>query len=300
LVHELPKEPDRSLPLRGGLTYLEGSLDARDGTPLYTCSVRPPQPLAVVGIIHGYGDHAGCYGEFMERLAGSGFEAHAVDLRGHGRSGGRRGYARRWTDFLDDLQLFTERLQRATGSDQQAEARPLFLLGQSHGALLLIHAGIRGLAGVRGMVLTSPYLRFTLSPPAWKLTVGRAAARVAPWLPLPSELRSEMLTADPEILELARRDTLTLRIVTPGWFFAAQRAQAEAIARSPDFRLPVFVVQGGRDPITDPNATEAFFHRLGSEDKAYRCFPSMRHETLRELGRPQVFEAIIEWLRGRI
>src|SRR5438552_19122890 len=32
----------------------------------------------------------------------AGFEAHVVDLRGHGRSGGRRGFARRWTDFLDD------------------------------------------------------------------------------------------------------------------------------------------------------------------------------------------------------
>jgi alpha-beta hydrolase superfamily lysophospholipase len=250
--------------------------------------------------VHGYGDHSGCYSEFMERLAGAGFEAHSIDQRGHGRSGGRRGYARRWTDFLEDLELFIGRLQRATGGHLQAEARPLFLLGQSHGALLLIHAGIRGLAEVRGIVLTSPYLRFTLSPPAWKLTAGRVAARVVPWLPLPSDLRSEMLTADPQILELARRDTLTLRIVTPGWFFAAQRAQVEAMARAPDFRLPVLIVQGGRDPITDPKATEAFFHRLGSEDKTYRCFPEMRHETLRELARQQVFEAIIEWLRGRI
>jgi lysophospholipase len=286
-------------PARGGLTHLEGTLASRDGTELFTRLVRPPQPLAVVGIVHGYGDHSGCYTELMERLAAAGFEAHAVDLRGHGHSSGRRGFARRWTDFLDDLEAFVGRLRRAAGGQLHSEARPLFLLGQSHGALLLTHAALHGLADIRGMVFTSPYLRFTLTVPAWKLSVGRLIASVAPGFPMPTDIRVEMLTADPVILGLARSDPLMLRIVTPGWFFAAQRAQLEALARAPDFRLPVLVVQGGRDPITCPATTEAFFQRLGSEDKTYRCFPDMRHETLREVGRQEVAETIVDWLRRR-
>lgn len=261
--------------------------------------MRPPQPLAVIGIVHGYGDHSGCYTELMERLAAAGFEAHAIDLRGHGRSGGRRGFARHWSDFLDDLQAFVERLQRSTGAHLQAGALPLFLLGQSHGALLLVHAALHGLSGVRGMLFTSPYLRFTLPVTPWKLRVGRLIRTVAPGFPMPTDIRVEMLTSDPEVLVLARGDALRLRIVTPGWFFAAQRAQAEALARAPDFHLPVLIIQGGRDPITDPAASEAFFRRLGSEDKTYRCFTGMRHETLREVGRDEIVEMIIEWLRGR-
>jgi alpha-beta hydrolase superfamily lysophospholipase len=287
------------VPARGGLTHLEGTLASRDGTELYTRLVRPPQPLAVVGIVHGYGDHSGCYVELMERLAAAGFESHAVDFRGHGRSGGRRGFARRWSDFLDDLETFVARLRRAAGGQLHAEAQPLFLLGQSHGALLLVHAALHGLADIRGMVFTSPYLRFTLPVPPWKLSFGRLIASVAPGFPMPTDIRVEMLTADPAILELARSDPLSLRIVTPGWFFAAQRAQTEALARAPDFRVPLLVVQGGRDPITDPAATEAFYNRLGSEDKTYRCFPDMRHETLREVGRREVGETIVEWLRSR-
>src|SRR4029453_12971312 len=74
---------------RGGLTHLEGTLTSADGTELFVRSVRPLQPQAVVAIVHGYGDHSGCYLELMERLAAAGFEAHAFDLRGHGRSAGR-------------------------------------------------------------------------------------------------------------------------------------------------------------------------------------------------------------------
>jgi lysophospholipase len=286
-------------PARGGLTHLEGTLASRDGTELYTCQVRPPQPLAVVGIVHGYGDHSGCYTELMERLAAAGFEAHAVDLRGHGRSTGRRGFARRWTDFLDDLEAFVARLRRAAGGPLHPDGRPLFLVGQSHGALLLAHAALHGLTDIRGMVFTSPYLRFILAVPPWKLSLGRLIASVAPGFPMSSEIRMEMLTGDPAMLGTARVDPLRLRIVTPGWFFAAQRAQIETLARAPDFRLPVLVIQGGRDPITDPAATEAFFTRLGSEDKTYRGFPDMLHETLREIGRQQVGDTIVEWLRER-
>src|SRR5947209_7421997 len=128
--------------MRGGLTHLEGTVTSRDGTSLYVRALRPPQPLAVVGIVHGYGDHSGCYLEGMDLLATSGFEAQAMDLRGHGRSEGRRGHIGSWTDYLDDLEAFLVRLRQAAGGATFAGARPLFLLGQSHGALLLIHAAL--------------------------------------------------------------------------------------------------------------------------------------------------------------
>ena len=173
------------------------------------------------------------------------------------------------------------------------------MLGQSHGALLLAHAGLKDLEEVRGLVLTSPYLRFALPVPAWKLSAGRLIGYALPWFPMRTEIRAEMLTSDASMLALARSDPLRLQIVTPGWFFAAQEAQSVALARAPDLRLPALIIQGGRDPVTDPAATEAFFHRLGSEDKTYRCFPEMRHETLRESGRQEVWETIVDWLRGR-
>jgi alpha-beta hydrolase superfamily lysophospholipase len=286
--------------MRGGLTHLEGTLASRDGTSLYVRSVRPPQPLAVVGIVHGYGDHSGCYAEGMEQLAASGFEAQALDLRGHGRSGGRRGHVGRWSDYLDDVEAFLQRLRQAAGGASLSGNRPLFLLGQSHGALLLTHAALHGLTGIQGLVLTSPYLQIALSVPAWKLAVGRIFERTLPWLPIPSEIRGEMLTSDPAILAAHREDPLALHIATPGWFFSARRAQTEALARSPAFRLPVLVIQGERDLVTDPRATQAFFERLGSEDKTYRAFPTMRHETLREVGRQEVWETIIAWLRQRM
>jgi lysophospholipase len=258
------------------------------------------QPRAAVGIIHGYGDHSGCYTELMEHLAAAGFEAQAIDLRGHGRSAGRRGFVTRWPEYLDDIRAFLDRLQPASLGDLGAEARPVFLLGQSHGALLLIHAALAGLLQVQGVVLTSPYLRSAFLVPPWKLTVGRVADRCVPWLPIRSELRSEMMTSDPALVQVIRGDPLYLRIATPRWYFGALKAQAEAMARADQFRLPVLLVQGEQDAVADPAATRLFYERLGSEDKSYLPITAMRHETHREIGRTEVWTAIVDWLRERL
>jgi lysophospholipase len=285
---------------RGGLTHLEGTFASRDGTDLFVRSVRPMQPQAVVAILHGYGDHSGCYTELMGHLAGAGFEAQAIDFRGHGRSAGRRGFVSRWSEYLDDFHAFMDRLQRGAVGSLGAEPRPLFLLGQSHGALLVIHAALAGLQGVRGVVMTSPYLRSAFAVPGWKLTVGRVADRVAPWLPIRSQLRCEMMTTDPALVEVIRADPHCLRIATPRWFFAARAAQAEAIARAGQFQLPALLIQGEQDPVADAAAARLFYERLGSEDKSYLSFPAMRHETHREVGRAEVWDAMVRWLRERL
>jgi lysophospholipase len=300
MSERLASATEMAVPARGGLTHLEGTLVSRDGTELFVRSVRPLQPQAVVAIIHGYGDHSGCYTELMEYLASAGFEAQAIDLRGHGRSAGRRGFVRQWPEYLDDLRAFLDRLQRSAVGSLGAEPRPLFLIGQSHGALLLIHAILAGLPDVHGVVLTSPYLRSAFAIPAWKLTVGRLADRVVPWLPIRSELRCEQMTADTALLEVVRNDPLRLWIATPRWFFTARKAQAEAIARAAQLQLPVLLIQGEQDAVADPAAARLFYERLGSEDKTFFPAPTMRHETHREIGRADLWAAIVRWLRERL
>jgi alpha-beta hydrolase superfamily lysophospholipase len=173
------------------------------------------------------------------------------------------------------------------------------MLGQSHGALLLIHAVLGGLTDLRGLILTSPYLRAAFPIPAWKLAVGRLADRCLPWLPIPSEIRPEMLCRDSQGLEFNRNDSLRLQIATPRWFFTARQAQVQAVARAAEVRLPVLVIQGEQDPVADPAAAREFFERAGSTDKSYRSFPGLRHETHREQERAVVREVILEWLRDR-
>ena len=70
---------------------------------------RRAEPRGIVVITHGFGEHGGTYRQAAESLgAALDVDVVAVDLRGHGRSPGRRGVVRRYEDLTDDLSCAIE------------------------------------------------------------------------------------------------------------------------------------------------------------------------------------------------
>jgi alpha-beta hydrolase superfamily lysophospholipase len=273
----------------------EGSFRA-GAMRLFRRSVRPASGAwARLGLLHGYGDHSGRHLHAMRWLAGRGVVCHALDFRGHGLSEGRRGYVRRWEEYLDDLDAFlaTDELRPSP-----SEGAP-FLLGHSHGALVLAAAGIRGGFDAAGCILTAPYFRSSMHVPWPKVAAARLLTHVAPWAPVPNGLKDEWMSSDPSMVEESGRDPLVVRNATPRWYVTMLRAQEEVLRRAPEFRLPLLVLMGDRDPIADPAAADEFRRAAGSGDARLLRYPEYLHELLREAEREVVLRAILEWLRDR-
>ena len=121
-----------------------------DGTTFHTLSIFPDTPpVAQLEIFHGYGDHSGRYRHFMTWMAERRIACYAADARGHGRSGGRRGFISKWEDFLRDA----DQIVRSREADP---AIPRFILGHSHGGLVVAMGAIRGLFA-EGLAMYSGY-----------------------------------------------------------------------------------------------------------------------------------------------
>jgi lysophospholipase len=272
---------------------------AAPGATLYRASVRPAGAAAPararLAIVHGYGDHAGRYAEFMTHLAERGVACHAFDQRGHGRSTGARGFVRNWDEYLDDLGAFLALPELGDRPE------PLFLLGHSHGGLIAAAAGVRGVLPPRvaGCVLSAPYLVNCLAVPRVKAAAARVLNVVAPWLRVRSGVSPRMMSGDARQVEESRRDPLLLRSATPRWFLTHRPVQAEALARAGEFRLPLLVLCGDADPIADPRGAAAFHAGAGSRDKSLVVYPGFKHEPLREDGRERVFGDVLAWIEGR-
>ncbi|HEU4751786.1 MAG TPA: alpha/beta hydrolase, partial [Armatimonadota bacterium] len=229
---------------------LPAGASANGGRPsLFRRTVRPAGPAwARVGVLHGYGDHGGRYGHFMRWLAERGVACHAVDFRGHGNAGGRRGFVSRWEEFLEDLREFLACDPVAA----EFPETPLFLVGHSHGGLVLAAAGEAGLDGVAGCVFSAPYLRGKMRVPGYKTLAARVLDPVLPWLRISNGLRSDWMSSDPEMLEETGRDPLVLHTATPRWYLTCLRAQAEVLQRAPRFRQPLLMLVPEADPVADP------------------------------------------------
>src|SRR3982750_3006604 len=81
---------------------------ADDQLELYVQVWRAPQEKAFLLLTHGMGEHSDRYHELALDLSQLGISTIGWDLRGHGRSGGQRGYVANFDEFVTDQLRFFE------------------------------------------------------------------------------------------------------------------------------------------------------------------------------------------------
>ncbi|MFM2153924.1 MAG: hypothetical protein RL199_2359, partial [Pseudomonadota bacterium] len=268
---------------------------SKDGTRLFMASYAPAGvPKASVLFLHGYADHASRYGHVLEALAAAGYDAHALDYRGHGRAEGRRGYVGRFGDYLDDVETAIARIRAASGA-------PLFLFAHSHGCLVACSLVLRNpRLPVEGLVLSSPYFRLKLAPGWFQLFQAKVVGRLVPVLSVKNPLTSDMLTHDAAMRAASDADTLKHTVVTPRWFSESNEAQLQLFANARRFDKPLLVMQAGDDAIADPQGAHDFVDSVGSRDKHLTVYPGMFHEILHEVEREKPVTEAITWLDAHV
>src|SRR5258708_25593223 len=85
---------------------------------------------AAVGLLHGYADYGGRYRRVVDAWAEQGIATVSIDMRGHGRAEGPRGYCDRFADYYDDVAELVKLLA------DKAAGLPKVLFGHSFGGLL--------------------------------------------------------------------------------------------------------------------------------------------------------------------
>ncbi len=132
-----------------GLKILVGDGVDLAGTFYTPVQVAPPWP-AVLLLHMAYGNRHD-WGDFPQKLGTAGYAVLAIDLRGHGDSGGSRD----WSKGPQDTAQAWEYLTRLQGVDAQRTA----IIGASFGANLALVQGAAE-ASIRTVVLLSPGLSY--------------------------------------------------------------------------------------------------------------------------------------------
>jgi alpha-beta hydrolase superfamily lysophospholipase len=254
----------------------------------------PAAPRGALIVVHGLGDHAGRYDEFSAYIAARGIATFALDLRGHGRSGGRRGHVARFEIFLDDI----DRVRRHV--EQRHSGVPLFILGQSMGGLIVLRYLQEYEPPPQGAVICSPWLATMLPVPRWKLLLAPLLAKLAPAFPFRHGIEPERLTRDPALVAAYRADPLVQDRITPATFRGVTRAMRLVRERRDRLRCPLLLLLSGDDRVVDTPTTAAFATGLDGPDVTTELFPGHYHELLNEPDRYATYARIGEWLLHRL
>ena len=272
-------------------TYNEGKLERAEtkGPPLYFYAATPPRPKVVVGLLHGYADHAARYAHVVEEWTNKGIAVVAIDMRGHGRAEGRRGHCDHFSEYLDDAAELT-RLVR-----ERFPALPPILFGHSFGGLVAASIAISRPSPWRALALSSPYFATAKPVPEAKRVASEVATRFAPELAIPSGLKGSNCTHDRARARAYEEDPLVFKTATARWFSETQAAQASTIERAPALTMPVLVVVGLADPIVSVPTARIFFDRVGSKDKTWDGREGLFHEVLNEVEWRPIADRFAEW-----
>ena len=272
----------------------EFSLESRDGTRLFAAHVAPEKTtIAHVVILHGYGEHLGRYDEVMNWFADEGYEAWAVDFRGHGRSAGHRAYVERYDLYLEDAQALLDHMADAS------KGHPVFLLGHSQGGLIGLRMLEEKIGSFKGAVLSAPAMQVALKANPIKVAAGKLLSKVIPKLNLPPEIPNTYLCRDPERVEAYSNDPLVNHCVNCRWFTEFLGAQEVGFAKAGGVTTPTMVVHPTHDQIISPASVAELFEKLGGDDKTLKPYEGFYHEPLNEPERRTVFEDILGWYEER-
>jgi alpha-beta hydrolase superfamily lysophospholipase len=263
---------------------------AADGTRLAWRSWRPEHPKLALAVIHGHGEHGGRYAGLAAAMGGHDIATYAMDVRGHGSSGGARGHVLDWNQLIADSSSFIGVVR------DDAAGVEVVPLGHSVGGSILLSAVIRGAAKPRRFVVSSPALRVKAPVPGWKLTLGKVASSVVPTLALATELNAEHISRDPAVVKAYTDDPQVHDKMSARFYTEWQAANREILARAAEIKIPFLATHGADDRIIDPMATDEFFRRATVEGRKLIIYPGAYHEPYNDLGREQVFADLVNWL----
>ena len=240
-------------------------------------------------VLHGLGEHSGRYQHFAEWFAPRGATVYAMDHRGHGRSGGRRGDAPSLSALLEDIDQVVVRARNESGG-------PLILIGHSFGGLLAIAYALRHPDHIDRAIFSAPLLKLKVKVPAWKRGLGTVLPKVAPRMSLSNEVDADVLSHDPENGRAYRSDPLVHDRITAGMYGDTIARSDELIDRAAELRVPFLLLHGRDDQIVDPSGSQRFFARATAPDRAFCLYPGLYHEIFNELEKERVFQDVESWL----
>lgn len=276
------------------MRHTDSRITAADGTELYEQIWAADQPRAHLVIVHGLGEHSGRYQNYVDYFVSRGYTLHGADVRGHGRSGGKRGYVERFDQFVTDLDRRVARVRSA------APTTPIFILGHSLGSLMALKYGLDHPAGLTGLIVTGTALRDALVMPKWKRTLARMLSGVAPSLKMDNGILTKYLSQDPAVVTAYEADPLVHRWGTPRLAAEVEVVRADLYRRAGEWAAPLLMLHGGADLICLPAGAQAFARSLRPALVEYREYDGLFHEIHNELDRGRVFGEIEAWLEARL
>ncbi|KYG68276.1 hypothetical protein AZI87_03185 [Bdellovibrio bacteriovorus] len=254
-----------------------------------------PNARGTVIINHGQGEHSESYHRLIKAFENDQWSFYGWDLRGHGRSEGRRGYVAQFDDYCKDYKIFLDMVLK----NEKVKQGPVILFCHSMGALIELKTLLRNPdTRCDGIVVSSPLLGVSVPVPVYKSKGAVILNSLLPTITMGNELTNDMLTRDPDVIREFEQDALRHNRISPGAFLGFLESFEYVLPRANEIKKPALFVIAENDPVVSSLETKKFYDKLGSQKKEIYIYPEAKHEVVNDIMRTTVFADIKKFLDG--
>lgn len=261
------------------------------GLQIYAWHWQVPNPVAVITLVHGMGEHIGRYTHLAQWFNRNGVAVLGYDHQGYGQSGGKRGHARSLEVLLDDME------QALDETRKHYPDVPHFLYGHSLGGNLMLNLLFRQKPALSGVIATAPWIRLAFPAPLLKVIAGRVLHHFLPTLRLPNGLAVHFLSHDPAVVEAYQKDPLVHDQLSLAAGIQLLDASIWLDKYAGETPLPLLLQHGGDDKLTSAQATRDMAERLHGP-VTHKEWPGLYHEIHNEPEQEAVFAFTLDWMRS--
>lgn len=252
------------------------------------------QLQAVVVLSHGLGEHARRYDHVAQRLGEAGLVTYAPDVRGHGRSGGKRLRVREITEYTEDFAT----LVGIAARDHPGLKR--IVLGHSMGGGIVFAYGVERPDDYDLMVLSGPVVAAQDQVSPLMAAAGKLLGVIVPGFPV-QELDVDAISRDPAVVAAYKADPMVYHGRIPAGVGRALLQVGETMPRrAPALTVPLLVVHGAQDRLVPVAGSRRLVECVGSSDVELKVYPGLYHEVFNEPERDRVLDDVVCWIVKRV
>lgn len=255
---------------------------------LWKCTDKPK---AVLLCVHGLGLHSGHYHDFAMAMNARGVNVIAIDVRGFGAWASVTG-----RDDVDLEGAIHDVTAAARFARKMNPGIPIFLLGESMGGAIVLHASARYSDIADGVISSVPAAdRYNSAE-----TMGKFVWHVIRNRNKDYDVSSDILARVSE-KERVRSDWEADRFarfkMAPTQLIAFDKFMKENVRIAATMKRPALITQGDRDQLVKADSTIRLFRALGTDDKNLVLIGNGEH-LIFEAGQfsPVLVDSIMGWI----
>jgi len=270
---------------------LSGNFKGQGNLDLFYRGYLPPRkPRAIMVIVHGLAEHSGRYMNVVDYFVPRGYAVYGFDQRGHGQSQGIRGYVEKFSYYIDDLKTFFDIVRGKHSGDK------IFIVGHSVGGTIAITYSLSYQNEFAGLILSGATVKPGSSLSPIKIMLARFLSIVTPKMGV-DVIDASAVSQDQTVVNAYIDDQLVYRGKIRARLGAELIKAMQVLPRKmSEIHLPVLIMSGTDDRLSDPEGSQLLYERISSRDKALKFYDGFYHEIFNEPGRDQIFSDMDDWL----